>query len=219
MVQKSADSIASSRAARLAGNRQREGWRRQKFPHRHAFGLFGRRLRESRVQAFKGLPGVGIAVSGGLPVPFSGLLDVHRDAGPPSRTSVPGNTAHRATPARPLLFQRSWVGFIISVPFPQALSLQLHCKAASPPKRIGSRNVRIQDTTSDKPGGFWRGSVRRTNESHCAIFNVSFAKTSCNPTGHLSTISSPLRLKVLLIAVFSRTPSNSKFSLRIHRSK
>lgn len=36
MVQKSADSIASSRAARLAGNRQREGWRRQKFPHRHA---------------------------------------------------------------------------------------------------------------------------------------------------------------------------------------
>lgn len=82
MVQKSADSIASSRAARLAGNRQREGWRRQKFPHRHAFGLFGRRLRESRVQAFKGLPGVGIAVSGGLPVPFPGLLDVHRDTGP-----------------------------------------------------------------------------------------------------------------------------------------
>ena len=110
--------------------------------------------------------------------------------------------------------QLSWVGFIISVPFPQALSLQLHCKAASPPKRIGSRNVRIQDTTSDKPGGFWRGSVRRTNESHCAIFNVSFAKTSCNPTGHLSTISSPLRLKVLLIAVFSRTPSQVKVILQ-----
>jgi len=80
VVQKSADSIASSRAARLAGNRQREGWRRQKFPHRHApsscpFRGF-RKTRSGRTRAKREAPPTDAAsVSIRSPSSSSGCSD------------------------------------------------------------------------------------------------------------------------------------------------